>query len=146
MTDDPADAAGAPPERLQKVLAAAGIASRRACEELIAQGRVTVDGEVARLGQKVDPSRADVRLDGERVNVDPRLVYVLLNKPRGVVSTTDDPSGRPTVFDLVKLPQRLFSVGRLDMDTEGLLLLTNDGDLAHALMHPSFEVERTYVA
>ena len=91
MTDDPADAAGAPPERLQKVLAAAGIASRRACEELIAQGRVTVDGEVARLGQKVDPSRADVRLDGERVNVDPRLVYVLLNKPRGVVSTTDDP-------------------------------------------------------
>ncbi|MDP9023336.1 MAG: rRNA pseudouridine synthase [Actinomycetota bacterium] len=133
-------------QRLQKVLAAAGIGSRRACEELIAQGRVTVDGDVAELGQKVDPATADVRVDTERVNVNPERVYVMLNKPRGVVTTADDPQGRPTVFDLVDLPQRLFSVGRLDMDSEGLLLLTNDGDLAHALTHPSYEVPRVYVA
>ncbi|MFP5308437.1 MAG: pseudouridine synthase [Actinomycetes bacterium] len=133
-------------ERLQKVLAHAGIASRRASEELILEGRVTVDGEVAELGMKVDPTRADIRVDGERINADPDRVYVLLNKPQGVVTTMDDPEGRPTVADLVNLDQRLFPVGRLDMDTEGLLLLTNDGDLAHALLHPSFEVERTYLA
>jgi 23S rRNA pseudouridine2605 synthase len=133
-------------ERLQKVLAAAGIASRRASEELILEGRVTVDGEVAELGSKVDPTRSDIRVDGERINADPGLVYVMLNKPRGVVTTADDPEGRPTVLDLVNLPQRLFPVGRLDMDTEGLLLLTNDGELAHALTHPSFEVPRVYVA
>lgn len=133
-------------ERLQKILAAAGIASRRASEELIAQGRVTVDGRVAELGTKADPARADIRVDGERVNADPGKVYVALNKPRGVVTTADDPEGRPTVMDLVNLPQRLFPVGRLDMDTEGLLLLTNDGELAHALTHPSFQVPRVYVA
>lgn len=133
-------------ERLQKVLAFAGVGSRRRCEELIAQGRVTVDGEVATLGQKVDPEAVEVRVDGERLNVNQKLVYVVLNKPRGVVTTADDPGGRPTVLDLVDVPQRLFPVGRLDMDTEGLLLLTNDGKLAHALMHPSFEVERRYVA
>jgi 23S rRNA pseudouridine2605 synthase len=133
-------------QRLQKVLAAAGVASRRAAEELIAAGRVTVNGEPATLGRKVDPATDDVRVDGERVNIDPDRVYVLLNKPQGVLTTADDPQGRPTVFDLVNLPQRLFTVGRLDRDTEGLLLLTNDGDLAHALMHPSYGVERVYLA
>lgn len=141
MTDSPQRT-----ERLQKVLAAAGIASRRASEELIADGRVTVNGEVAQLGQKVDPATDDVRVDGEHVNVDPDRVYIVLNKPRGVITTADDPQGRPTVLDLVNLPQRLFPIGRLDQDTEGLLLMSNDGELAHALMHPSFGVERTYVA
>jgi 23S rRNA pseudouridine2605 synthase len=133
-------------ERLQKVMAAAGVASRRASEEFIAEGRVTVNGEVAHLGQKVDVTEDVVEVDGERINIDPDRVYVMLNKPRGVVTTADDPEGRPAVVDLINLPQRLFPVGRLDMDTEGLLLLTNDGELAHALMHPSFEVERVYVA
>jgi 23S rRNA pseudouridine2605 synthase len=133
-------------QRLQKVLAAAGIASRRASEELIVAGRVTVNGEVASLGRKVDPVTDTVSVDGERVNVDPDRVYLMLNKPQGVLTTADDPQGRPTVFDLVNLPQRLFTVGRLDRDTEGLLLLTNDGDLAHALMHPSYGVERVYLA
>lgn len=131
---------------MQKVLAAAGFGSRRHCEELIAQGRVTVDGVVAELGQRVDPEVVEVWVDGERFNVNPKLTYIVLNKPQGVVTTAHDPQGRPTVFDLVDVPQRLFPVGRLDMDTEGLLLLTNDGTLAHALMHPSFEVERRYVA
>lgn len=133
-------------ERVQKILAAAGVASRRASEDLIAQGRVTVDGVLAELGMKADAETADIRVDGERINANPERVYVLLNKPRGFVTTADDPEGRPTVFDLVNLDQRLFPVGRLDMDTEGLLLLTNDGDLAHALMHPSYEVPRVYVA
>lgn len=146
--DDLARGQGTPgrEERLQKVLAASGVGSRRFCEELIAQGRVTVDGRVAGLGMKVDPVAVDVRVDGERINVDPGRVYVMLNKPRGVVTTAHDPEGRPTVLDLINLPQRLFPVGRLDQDTEGLLLLTNDGELAHALTHPSFEVARTYVA
>jgi 23S rRNA pseudouridine2605 synthase len=134
------------PQRLQKVLAAAGVASRRASEELIAAGRVTVNGEVVELGAKCDPTVDVVELDGERINVDPDRVYVLLNKPRGVVTTADDPHGRQTVVDLVNLPQRLFPVGRLDQDTEGLLLLTNDGELTHQLLHPSYEVERVYVA
>jgi 23S rRNA pseudouridine2605 synthase len=138
--------AGRTGERLQKLLAAAGVGSRRACDELIAQGRVTVDGEVAELGQRVDPHRADVRVDGERVNVNPELIYLVLNKPRGYVTTAEDPEGRPTVLDLVDVGQRIFPVGRLDMDTEGLLLLTNDGTLTHALTHPSYEVERTYIA
>ena len=133
-------------ERLQKVMAAAGVASRRASEELIAAGRVTVNGEVAELGCKVDAGQDDIRVDGERINADPDRVYVMLNKPRGVVTTVDDPEGRPTVMDLVNLPMRLFPVGRLDLDTEGLLLLTNDGDLTHALLHPSRQVPRTYVA
>lgn len=137
---------GAPTERLQKAMAAAGVASRRACEELIAQGRVTVDREPARLGMKVDPATAEVRLDGERVALDPDRRYLMLNKPRGVVTTADDPAGRPTVIELVDVAERVFPVGRLDMDTEGLLLLTNDGDLAHALTHPSYQVPRTYLA
>lgn len=133
-------------ERLQKAMAAAGVASRRASEDLIAAGRVTVNGEVAELGCKVDPTVDDVRVDGERINTDPERVYVMLNKPRGVITTVDDPEGRQTVVDLVQLPERLFPVGRLDQDTEGLLLLTNDGDLTHELLHPSRQVARTYVA
>ncbi len=133
-------------QRLQKVMAAAGVASRRASENLINEGRVTVDGEVAHIGMKVDAGSVDIRVDGERINADPDKVYIILNKPQGVVTTADDPEGRPTVMDLINLPMRLYPVGRLDMDTEGLLLLTNDGELTHQLLHPSFEVPRTYVA
>ena len=133
-------------ERLQKVLAAAGVASRRACEEFIASGRVSRQRRGRRARRQGATAADVVEVDGERVNVDPDKVYVMLNKPRGVVTTADDPQGRPTVVDLVNLPQRLFPVGRLDLDTEGLLLLTNDGELTNALLHPSREVERVYVA
>jgi len=133
-------------ERLQKVLAAAGVASRRASEDLITAGRVTVNGVRAQIGDKVDPAVDIVEVDGERVKVDPALVYVMLNKPQGVVTTTSDPEGRPTVTELVNLEERLYPVGRLDQDTEGLVLLTNDGTLVHHLLHPSFEVERVYLA
>ncbi len=133
-------------DRLQKVLAAAGIASRRASEELIVAGRVTVNGQVATIGDRVEAGTDVVEVDGERVIVDTTMRYIMLNKPQGVVSTTSDPEGRPTVMDLVNLDERLYPVGRLDQDTEGLLLLTNDGDLAHRLLHPSFGVERTYLA
>jgi 23S rRNA pseudouridine2605 synthase len=134
------------PERLQKVLSAAGVASRRRAEDLIVAGRVRVNGAVATLGDRVDAATDVVEVDGERVTLDTTLRYVLLNKPQGVVSTTSDPEGRPTVTDLINLPDRLYPVGRLDRDTEGLLLLTNDGDLVHRLLHPSFGVERTYLA
>ena len=133
-------------ERLQKVMAAAGIASRRASELLISAGRVTVNGQVASLGDRVDADSDVVEVDGERVIVDTTLRYLMLNKPQGVVSTTSDPEGRPTVMDLVNLDERLYPVGRLDQDTEGLLLLTNDGELANRLLHPSYGVERTYLA
>jgi len=135
-------------ERLQKVLAKAGVASRRAAEELIAQGRVSVDGQVVReLGTKVDPDTAVIHVDGDRVIVRDDLVHLALNKPRGMHSTMTDDRGRPCVGDLVAdRAERLFHVGRLDADTEGLLLLTNDGELAHRLMHPSYEVLKTYVA
>jgi len=134
--------------RLQKVLASAGLGSRRACEELIAAGRVGVDGMVVReQGLRVDPRTAVVTLDGARVNVRDDLVYLALNKPRGVLSTMSDPDGRPAVGDYVaERDERLFHVGRLDADTEGLLLLTNDGELAHRLTHPSFGVQKTYLA
>jgi len=134
--------------RLQKVLAAAGIGSRRACEVLIAEGRVSVEGmgEVE-LGTRVDPETAVIRIDGARINVRHDLVYLVLNKPRGVLSAMSDDRGRPTVGDLVAdRPERLFHVGRLDAETEGLLLLTNDGDLGHRLAHPSFGVAKTYLA
>jgi 23S rRNA pseudouridine2605 synthase len=133
-------------ERLQKVLAAVGMGSRRACEELIAEGRVTVDGEVAVLGRRVDPDTARIEVDGVAVSVRPGLVHYLLNKPAGVVTTAHDPQGRPTVVDLLPPEPRVFPVGRLDAATEGLLLLTNDGDLAHRLTHPSFGVEKEYLA
>jgi 23S rRNA pseudouridine2605 synthase len=133
-------------ERLQKVLAAAGVGSRRACEELIAARRVTVDGRVARLGDKVDPVSAEIYVDGERVVADTRLVYLAMNKPRGVVATMADERGRAAVADYVgNLDQRVYHVGRLDADSEGLLLLTNDGTLAHRLMHPSYGVAKTYL-
>ena len=133
-------------ERLQKVLAAAGLGSRRVCEILIEEERVTVNGEVAVLGRRVDPENDRIEVDGLRVPTRPGLVTYLLNKPRGVVSTASDPQGRPTVVELVPEQPRIFPVGRLDTDTEGLLLLTNDGDLAHRLTHPSFGVEKEYLA
>ena len=134
------------PERLQKLLARAGIGSRRACEELIAAGRVRVDGEVARLGRRADPATHRIELDGVPVVVRDDLVYYLLNKPSGVVTTASDPQGRPTVVGLVPDEPRVFSVGRLDTDTEGLLVLTNDGELTQLLTHPSGGVVKTYVA
>jgi 23S rRNA pseudouridine2605 synthase len=133
-------------DRLQKVLAAAGVGSRRACEELIAAGRVVVDGKVATLGDKVDPEEAAIWVDGERVVTNTRLVYLAMNKPRGVVSTMADERGRTALNDFLgSMAQRVYHVGRLDADSEGLLLLTNDGELAHRLMHPSFGVSKTYL-
>ncbi|MDT5038156.1 MAG: rRNA synthase [Micromonosporaceae bacterium] len=137
----------ATPERLQKVLAAAGIGSRRACEELIAAGRVTVSGRRATLGDKVDAETAEIHVDGERVITSTTLVYIAMNKPRGVVATMADERGRDAIGDyLGQVVQRVFHVGRLDAESEGLLLLTNDGGLAHRLMHPSFGVPKTYLA
>jgi len=133
-------------ERLQKVLARAGIGSRRACEILIEARRVRVNGEVAVLGRRIDPEKDLVTLDGAPVGVREGLVYYLLNKPRGVVTTADDPQGRETVVQFVPPEPRVYPVGRLDYDTEGLLLLTNDGELAHRLMHPSFGVKKEYLA
>ena len=133
-------------QRLQKVLARAGLASRRACEELIAEGRVTVNGEVADLGRRVDPSTDVIEVDRALVPVAAGLVPYLLHKPAGVVTTAADTHGRRTVVELVPPEPRVFPVGRLDADTEGLLLLTNDGELAHRLTHPSFGVEKEYLA
>ena len=134
--------------RLQKALASAGVGSRRACEELIAAGRVSVDGAVVReQGLRIDPVRAVVAVDGERVNVDSNRVYLALNKPRGVLSTMSDDRGRPSVGDYVAQRYgRVFHVGRLDADSEGLILLTNDGELAHRLTHPSHGVPKIYLA
>ncbi|MGA3352458.1 MAG: pseudouridine synthase [Acidimicrobiales bacterium] len=133
-------------ERLQKVLARVGYGSRRTCEELISQGRVTVNGEVAILGRRVEVESDLVAVDGAPVGVLPGLVYYLVNKPAGVVTTADDPQGRPSVLELVPAEPRVFSVGRLDLLTEGLLVLTNDGNLAQLLAHPSFGVEKEYLA
>lgn len=134
--------------RLQKVLAQAGVASRRACEEMIGDGRVTVNGQVVRrFGAKVDPAAQVIHVDGKRIPTAPDLVYYALNKPIGVVSTMDDPQGRPCLADYVEeLAPRLFHVGRLDTETEGLLLLTNDGELANRLTHPSYGVQKKYWA
>jgi 23S rRNA pseudouridine2605 synthase len=134
--------------RLQKLLAQSGVASRRKCEELMLAGQVEVDGEVVtRLGTKVDPRTAVIRVEGRRLPPVSEHVYLVLNKPRGVVSTMSDPQGRRTLSDFVAdRPERLFHVGRLDTDTEGLIILTNDGDFAHRLAHPSYEVDKTYVA
>ncbi len=133
-------------ERVQKVLARAGVGSRRACDELVAQGRVRVNGQVAELGTRVDPDHDRVEVDGAVVGVRPGLVHYLLNKPAGVVSTAADPQGRPTVVELVPAEPRVFPVGRLDVGTEGLLLLTNDGDLAQRVAHPSHGVDKEYLA
>lgn len=133
--------------RLQKVLAQAGVGSRRACEELIERGKVSVDGSVVRVqGMRVDPSTAVIHVGGERIPTGQEHVYLALNKPEGVVSTMSDPEGRPSLQDYVAdRTERLFHVGRLDAESEGLLLLTNDGELAHRLAHPSFEVPKTYL-
>ena len=152
--DDPHVASG---QRLQKVLAHAGVASRRACEQLIADGRVSVDGiTVTEPGVRVDPLTQEIRVDGGRILTNPELITLMLHKPAGVVTTMEDPEGRPTVAQygldyLAEHPElpdslRLVHVGRLDTETEGLLLLSNDGELSHRLMHPSFEIAKTYVA
>ena len=146
----PKRATGQPPppgERLQKVLAAAGLGSRRQCEELIASGRVEVDRKVVtQLGSRVDPAGQQVRVDGEPLSFG-RRVYYAVHKPKGVVSTNHDPSGRPRVIDLVpKQANRLFAVGRLDLTSEGLILVTNDGELANRLTHPRYGIQKTYLA
>jgi 23S rRNA pseudouridine2605 synthase len=135
-------------QRLQKVLAAAGLASRRACEVLISEGRVEVNGNVVtEQGRRVDPDTDVIRVDGARIPPPRHHAYLVLNKPRGVVSTMDDPEGRRTLADLVPDRRgRLFHVGRLDTETEGLLILTNDGEFAHRLAHPSYAVPKTYLA
>jgi 23S rRNA pseudouridine2605 synthase len=148
---EPSDADGDGLVRLQKLLAQSGVASRRRCEELMLGGEVEVDGEiVTRLGTKVDPRTAVIRVSGRRLPPVSPHAYLVLNKPRGVVSTMSDPEGRRTLSDVVeeRAPEygRLFHVGRLDTDTSGLLLLTNDGDFAHRMAHPSYEVDKTYVA
>jgi 23S rRNA pseudouridine2605 synthase len=134
--------------RLQKVLAAAGVASRRAAEVMISEGRVEVNGNlVTGQGTRVDPERDVIRVDGSRIPPPRRHAYLVLNKPRGVVSTLSDPQGRRTLADFVAgRRERLFHVGRLDTDTEGLLVLTNDGEFAHRLAHPSYEIPKTYLA
>jgi 23S rRNA pseudouridine2605 synthase len=134
--------------RLQKVLAAAGVGSRRHCEELIGAGRVEVDGEtVRRYGARVDPQHQVIRVDGLRIPARQDLVYLALNKPAGVLTTMSDDRGRPTIAEyLTGYPERLYHVGRLDYDTEGLMLLMNDGELAHRLAHPSYRVLKTYLA
>lgn len=131
--------------RIQKVLAQAGLGSRRVCEELINARRVRVNGEVAVPGRRVDPEVDVVEVDGVQIGVRGGLVHILLNKPAGVITTASDPHGRPTVLDLVPSEPRVFPVGRLDADTEGLLLLTNDGDLTHRLTHPSYGVDKEYL-
>ena len=133
-------------ERLQKVLAVRGWGSRRVCEDMISAGRVTVNGEIAVLGRRVETEHDTVEVDGVPIGLKPGLVYYLLNKPEGVVTTAHDPQGRPTVVQLVPEEPRVYPVGRLDQATEGLLLMTNDGDLAHRLAHPSHGVEKEYLA
>ncbi len=134
------------PERLQKLLARVGIGSRRVVEDLIAAGRVSVNGEVAELGQRADADVDQIEVDGALVGVRPDTVWYLLNKPKGVVTSAADTHGRPVVVDLVPSEPRVFPVGRLDLDTEGLLLLTNDGEVTHRLTHPSYGVEKEYLA
>jgi 23S rRNA pseudouridine2605 synthase len=134
--------------RLQKVLAEAGIGSRRHCEELIGEGRVSVDGQtVRRFGARVDPANQVIKVDGKRIPTRPDVVYLMFNKPAKVLTSMSDPHGRRTITDFLgDRAERLFHVGRLDYETEGLMLLTNDGELAHRLAHPSFEVAKTYMA
>ena len=134
------------PERISKVLARAGVGSRRAVDELIARGRVRVNGRPAVLGQRIVSTKDVVEVDGLVVPLDPRLAYYLLNKPAGVVATASDPEGRPTALELFHGPERVWTVGRLDLDTEGALVLTNDGDLTDRLTHPRYGVPKTYLA
>ena len=145
-TTDATSGALASGERLQKVLARSGFGSRRVCENLIAAGKVRVNDEVAVLGRRIDVERDRVEVDGVPASVREGLVHYLLNKPPGVVATASDPQGRPTVVELVPAEPRVYPVGRLDADSEGLIILTNDGDLTHRLTHPSFGVEKEYLA
>ena len=132
-------------ERLQKILSAAGVCSRRAAEGYLTAGRITVNGETAQLGQQADPETDDIRVDGVPLDREPEAVYLMLNKPRGYVTTVSDEQGRKTVMDLLTgIHTRVYPVGRLDRDSEGLLLLTNDGTLTHRLLHPSHEVSKEY--
>lgn len=132
-------------ERLQKYLAQCGVASRRKCEELILQGRVQVNGvTVTELGTKINPEKDKIKFDGKDIKQSPKLVYILLNKPIGYVTTADDQFGRDTVLDLVKVKERIVPVGRLDMYTSGALILTNDGDFVYQVTHPKHEIEKTY--
>lgn len=144
MADEPPEPLSSG-DRLQKVMARIGVGSRRICEELIVDGRVTVNGVVPVLGRRVDPAVDRVELDGVPLPVQPGLVHYLVNKPAGVVTTAEDTHGRPTVVSLVPTDPRVFPVGRLDMDSEGLLVLTNDGELTHRLTHPSFGVPKEYL-
>jgi 23S rRNA pseudouridine2605 synthase len=148
-TTDDVDIHNADGIRLQKVMAMAGVASRRLCEDMILEGRVQVDGvTVTQLGLRVDPETADIAVDGMTIQTNESMVYMVFNKPKGVVSTMDDPEGRPCISDFLKKRQtreRLFHVGRLDTNTEGLLLLTNDGELSNRLSHPKYGVQKTYL-
>ncbi len=133
------------PERLQKVLARAGFGSRRSCEVLIKSGKVSVDGQVARLGQRVDPNLEQIEVEGKRIQLQDNI-YIMLNKPKGIISSTVDElnQGRPTIIDIVGLPGHLYPVGRLDKNSQGLILLTNDGELTHRLTHPRYEHSKSY--
>jgi 23S rRNA pseudouridine2605 synthase len=131
-------------ERVQKIMAAAGIDSRRNCEELIAEGRVKVNGAIIKLGQKADAEKDAIVVDGKRIGLEQK-VYVLLNKPKGYVTTVAEQFGMPTVMHLVRIKQRVFPVGRLDIDAQGLVFLTNDGDLANLITHPRYETKKTYI-
>lgn len=132
-------------QRIQKLLAAAGVASRRKSDELVAAGRVKINGEVAAIGESADPAVDEISLDGKLLSVEKKR-YLLLNKPTGFVTTMSDPEGRPTVMDLVDVEERVYPVGRLDAETSGLLLLTNDGLFSHRVAHPRFEIDKVYVA
>lgn len=133
-------------ERIQKILAKMGIASRRKAEEMIEEGRVIVNGKVARLGEKADPEVDHIKVDGKLLTKPEPKVYFIFNKPKGVVTSLYDPEGRPTIKDFLKgIRQRVYPVGRLDYDSEGLLILTNDGELAHSILHPSKEIQKTYM-
>jgi len=132
-------------ERLQKIISNAGISSRRKAEQMILDGRITINGEVVNeLGAKADPENDDIKLDGKKIIIEKTKIVVLLNKPLKVITSMDDPQGRRTVLDYLDVPYRVYPVGRLDYETEGLLLLTNDGELANRLMHPSYELDKTY--
>jgi len=133
-------------QRLQKIIAEMGLASRRKAEELILEGRVTVNGRIATIGMKADPLKDHIKVDGKLLFRPEKKVYFILNKPRGVVTSMSDPEGRPTVHDFVRaIRQRVYPVGRLDYDSEGMLLLTNDGEFAHAVLHPSKKIPKTYL-
>ena len=135
-------------ERLQKILSRAGVASRRASEQLIVEGHVSVNGKIIReLGKKFDAAKCDIRVDGKKIKTDIEKIYIMLNKPRGVLSAVSDDRDRKTVIDLIDdVDERIYPIGRLDYNTEGLLLLTNDGELMNGLLHPSHNVNKTYVA